>query len=132
MIWLNNNLLTETTFPNGERKLDEEQIKQNINFCSINKLSFKYLSDADLIDLMFIKKYLDTFNVRTALEIYYYPYSRMDRSKDGSAFTLQYVADFINSLDFWKVDIIEPHSNMCVGLTRKSHEVLLGKKIECE
>jgi len=132
MIWLNGKLLVNSFFPNNEIKLNEEQIRRIVLtplISGVSYLSFKYLTDSDLIDLMFIKKYLDTLNQEVFLTIQYYPYSRMDRSKNDSAFTLKYVANFINSLNFSRIDIIEPHSNMCVGLTDNGYGILMGERI---
>jgi ribose-phosphate pyrophosphokinase len=70
---------------------------------------------------MLLKKYLDAEQFDTELTIYYMPYSRMDRSENGSAFTLKYIADFINSLNFPDVEIIEPHSDVCMALINNSH-----------
>src|SRR5437764_9384910 len=62
--------------------------------------------------MMFLKNYLDHYSIRNTLIIYYMPYSRMDRSEGGSPFTLKYVANFINSLKFNSIQVIEPHSDV--------------------
>lgn len=44
----------------------------------------------------------------------------MDRSENNSPFTLKYIADIINSLNFARVDIIEPHSDVTPALVNNS------------
>ena len=108
MIKLNGRVVNFTSFPNGETKLDNGDL---ILLPRNNEITFKYESDGDLIKLMFVKKYLDhEFDFLIRLTVLYMPYSRMDRSVDRSPFTLKYVSDFINYLDFCDVTIIEPHS----------------------
>ncbi|MFB5758905.1 phosphoribosyltransferase family protein [Paenibacillus medicaginis] len=113
MIKLNNEKIEFTNFPNGETKLIESSLKVLTN----NIIQFKYEGDDDLIKLMFVKKYLESIHIKEIkLAIMYMPYSRMDRSENGSAFTLKYVSEFINSLNFEEVMLIEPHSDVSVAL----------------
>jgi ribose-phosphate pyrophosphokinase len=44
----------------------------------------------------------------------------MDRSEGGSPFTLKHVANFINRLQFRKVLVIEPHSDVTCALLDRS------------
>lgn len=119
MLHLNNKLINFDTFPNGETKLRECEIREIVHPTLINKITFKYETDADLIKLMFLKQYLDSLNVLAKLTITYMPYSRMDRSENRIAFTLKYVADFINSLYFFQgVEVIEPHSDVTPALLK--------------
>ncbi|WP_371410263.1 ribose-phosphate pyrophosphokinase [Priestia megaterium] len=85
----------------------------------MNTVEFKFESDEDLLKLQFVKRYIDSLRTtvsRVELVIYYMPYSRMDRSEGGSPFTLKYVTEFINSLDFEKITVIEPHSDVTMAL----------------
>lgn len=123
MITVNGVDVVFTTFPNGETKLEESSLNLNRGF---NDIVFKYEGDADLIKLMFVKKYLDTKNQRNFLKIKYMPYSRMDRSEEGSAFTLKYVAEFINNLNFNHVEIIEPHSDVTPALIDRSSALYIN------
>lgn len=112
MILINGKEVEFKKFPNGETLMVEESIQDDVF-----RLSFKYSTDDDLIKLMLVKNYLDTNKIDVPeLVIYYMPYSRMDRSQDGSAFTLKYVASFINSLKFQNVKVIEPHSDVTNAL----------------
>ncbi|MCR8636606.1 ribose-phosphate pyrophosphokinase [Paenibacillus radicis (ex Xue et al. 2023)] len=118
MIQLNGVVLEFKLFPNGETLVDGEQILNHAN--ELNIVTFKYENDSDLIKVMFLKNYLDDLNFKASLVVYYMPYSRMDRVEGASAFTLKYVSNFINSLNFDKVTLIEPHSDVSLALINKS------------
>lgn len=117
MIKLNGIRLDFTQFPNGETLVDGEQIQAFLS-PAINVIGFYFQSDLDLIRLMFVKKYLDDHcGAKCNLNLYYMPYSRMDRSETHSTvFTLKYVADFINNLLFDSITLYEPHSDVAPAL----------------
>lgn len=112
MIKLNSKVVDFTVFPNGETKLDNT----DLSIHRYNEILFKYENDGDLIKLMFLKKYLDSSKAIVELIITYMPYSRMDRTENDSPFTLKYVAEFINGLNFNTVTLIEPHSDVSTAL----------------
>lgn len=112
MIKLNSRVVDFTVFPNGETKLDNTDLL----IYPYNEILFKYENDGDLVRLMFLKKYLDSSKVAVELVITYLPYSRMDRSENDSPFTLKYVAEFINSMSFNSVTLVEPHSDVSPAL----------------
>lgn len=119
MILLNKSKLTIEHFPNQETKIKD--------FASLltgnNLIEFSYQSDEDLIHLLFVKKYIDEHNQSCNLWINYMPYSRMDRKIEGDLFTLKYITEFINSLAFDKVYILEPHSQVTVDLLVNSQAI---------
>ena len=115
MIILNETEVEFNSFPNGETQL----LHDELDIRMFNNIFFKYENDGDLIKLMFLKKFMNgqcRNKDWNRLVISYMPYSRMDRSEDGSPFTLKYVTEFINSLDFSEVIIIEPHSDVTLAL----------------
>lgn len=117
MIKVNGNEVQFEEFPNGETRIVEDSVSL-LDF-GRQTISFKYESDSDLIKLMFVKSFIDSRKKTSSifeLTIYYMPYSRMDRSENGSAFTLKYIADFINGLKFDRVKVIEPHSDVTPAL----------------
>lgn len=121
MIKINGREIEFKSFPNGETKLIENDLDFAISQSVMQEISFKYQDDSDLIKLMMVKRYVDEntsklISGEANLTIYYMPYSRMDRSESGSAFTLKYIADFINKLNFGKVTVIEPHSDVTPAL----------------
>lgn len=121
MIKLNGTPLNFKVFPNGETLVDGEQIISLLDFTKGDaELTFKYENDSDLLKLMFVKSYLDSRNFTTRLTISYMPYSRMDRVEGNSVFTLKYVANMINAMNFQQVFIIEPHSDVTMALIDRS------------
>ncbi|WP_342498216.1 ribose-phosphate pyrophosphokinase [Bacillus sp. FSL M8-0350] len=122
MILLNGKKVDFKTFPNGELLLKKEEVHPKLQ----NHISLKYENDSDLIKLLILKKYLKQ---DSALTIYYMPYSRMDRSEEGSPFTLKYISDFINELGFTSVEIVEPHSDVTPALINNSHSNYINFKL---
>ena len=121
MVKLNHVPIEFGKFPNGETNLDK---KQFIRFYG-NELDIwlHYEDDSDLIKLMMLKKYLDDEfifrNEEISLHLPYVPYSRMDRDNIDYAFSLKYVCEFINNLNFHKVFVSEPHSDVCLALINR-------------
>ncbi|MGD1416413.1 ribose-phosphate pyrophosphokinase [Bacillus stercoris] len=114
MIKVNGREVEFREFPNGEFRLLHSSIDE---MPLIPEVHFKFENNSDLIKLMFVKNYLDQIHARGGcLVVYYMPYSRMDRSEAGSPFTLRYVTNFINNLNFNFVSVIEPHSDVTVAL----------------
>lgn len=128
MIKLNGTEIAFEKFPNGEFKLVTSQVKHVIK--EDNDVHFKFESHDDLIKLMFLKSYMDQLVVRhTVLTIYYMPYSRMDRSMGGQAFTLKYTTDFINKLNFTKVAVVEPHSDVTPALFTNGRAIPITERL---
>lgn len=130
MILFNGKEVKFTKFPNNETKVDENSI-----LCTqtddIGVITFKFQDDSDLIKLMLVRKYLNDIlpSIRVALFITYMPYSRMDRTEDLSVFTLKYISEFINSLNFEVVMICEPHSDVTPALINHCHVVPVTKDL---
>ena len=117
MLTLNGTKLLTERFPNNETKVKDFE---NSIIDGQNVLEFKYTTDADLVTLMFVKKRIDEFNVPCTLFVWYMPYSRMDRKIEGDLFTLQYVCNFINWLNFAKIVVMEPHSGKTMELLERA------------
>ncbi|MCA0756611.1 ribose-phosphate pyrophosphokinase [Paenibacillus sp. N4] len=134
MIKLNGAELSFKTFPNGETLMNGDELSANVH--ANNSIVWRYGNDGDLIKLMFVKRYLDERRASCSLTILYMPYSRMDRVEGASAFTLKYVASFINSLQFEAVKVIEPHSDVTLALLDRSTAVYptleLLERVEAE
>lgn len=130
MIKVNKKIVEFEHFPNGETLLVQESLQKSLHEGQENYVHFKYESDADLIQLMLVKKHLDSllgmFDIKVALYIYYMPYSRMDRSEEGSVFTLKHVASFINDLNFDHVFVVEPHSDVTPAVLNKSESLFIN------
>lgn len=126
MIGLNGTTLEFATFPNGETRVNGEQILRladsanGANKADNARISFKYENDGDLVKLLFVKSFLDERRIPASLIVYYMPYSRMDRVEGDSVFTLKYVAGFINAMNFIEVTLVEPHSDVSLALIDRS------------
>jgi len=117
MISVNEKPVELKTFPNGETRLDLLQFNWLDEGDRVT-IDLDYRDDSDLIHLMMMKKSIDNSGARfesVNLSIGYMPYSRMDR-QTTDAFTLKYVANFINDLHFDNVEVSEPHSDVAVAL----------------
>ena len=121
MIYINNEPFGDKSFPNGETIFDMAHCHGK------NTVTMIYESDADIFKLIMAKKHLDEQSkhgkvnygypdIIVTLIIRYMPYSRMDRQMASMAFSLKYVADIINSLNFDSVTILTPHSNVTPAL----------------
>ena len=111
MIYINNTPFGENQFPNGET------IYKSTGGCHIRLV---YENDSDITKLIMAKKYLaDKGYGYFVLVMDYVPYSRMDRTIDGFVFSLKYFCQIINELDFDKVIITDPHSNVTPALLNK-------------
>lgn len=128
MIRLNGNPVKFDTYPNGETKVT---FPENYEKISINTIRFHYESDADILYLKFVKDHLDQITLSYwDLFIDYMPYERMDRSENGSVFTLRSVANLINSLNFRKVKVVEPHSDVTCALLDRSEPFWFSKLLD--
>ncbi|HDK7194938.1 TPA: ribose-phosphate pyrophosphokinase [Clostridium botulinum] len=115
MLKLNDKMVKVSKFPNGESKIEVKDLEVLQN----NSIKLKYENNSDLIHLMFLKKYLDEKNKNSKLIIMFMPYSRMDRTEDQTIFTLKYISQFINNLNFEYVMVLEPHSDVTPALIDK-------------
>jgi ribose-phosphate pyrophosphokinase len=113
MIYLNGRNLDITKFPNNEVLIrDYIMIKEE------NTIKVKFESNEDLFNLILIKEHIDEKepNAKTELIMPYLPYSRMDRTEGVNVFTLKYICKIINKLNFERVTICEPHSEVSMAL----------------
>lgn len=128
MIKINGNVAKFTQYPNKEIgfTIDHDIIDQDQN-CII----FKFEDNASLIELLIVKRELSLLAPVSAniLIISYMPYSRLDRTDGSVAFTLKYISDFINSLKFNAVVVLEPHSDVTCGALDNAVPALLTEHL---
>ena len=109
MILLNNKEIKVTKFPNGESLVDTSLLNSLLSVESVI-LTLRFESNEDILNLIFIARHLQGNHEYPNLVIDYMPYSRMDRSQNGSCFTLRHLCEiFINY--FSTIFIVEPHSD---------------------
>ena len=119
MVKVNDKVVEIDHFPNGEMKIAPLGLNGN-NFY----VELIFESNEDLITLMFVKSYLDDkyFYPNVTLHMAYIPYERMDRQTKNQMFTSKYFGNFINSLNFSYICVIDPHSNVSTAVLNKVKE----------
>lgn len=127
MLLLNWKQLEVKQFPNGESRLDGQQIAKACERINDHIIHFRFESDADLLNLLFLKAHLDSVEhgKRIDLVMPYMPYSRMDRTEGTGVFTLKTVANLINSMNFDQVTVFEAHSDVTLALLDRVKSVMM-------
>ena len=105
-------------FPNGEMNLDIQLMDIQYH----NGISWHYEGDHEIFQLQVLKSYLDSQNTVSRLYIGYLPFSRMDRNNGLYAVTLKSITKIINDLDFYKVTVREPHSDVSMILLERAFQ----------
>lgn len=112
MIKINSKEIDYTLFPNLEMLVDTKCFSNALlreTFC----IDYQFSGNESLLHLYFILSHIkDCLNGNVDLTITYMPYSRMDRSQNGSCFTLAHIVRLITSVltETDHVSVIEPHS----------------------
>ena len=120
MIFINNIEYKLKTFPDGTLCMLD---MPSIDLCPFVNITWKYDKDSELVALQYIVYHIRE-NYPLIKDIYlnlpYIPNARMDRvdsaCKNEQVFTLKYFAKIINSLNFSKVYVLDPHSNVSMAL----------------
>lgn len=82
------------------------------------KLSWYYENDREFLALMYLVKHFRAHGINNIyLYMPYIPNARMDRVKNPEdVFTLKYFAELLNSLEFERVEVLDPHSTVSEAL----------------
>lgn len=125
MIWVNGQEVVTEQYPGGETRFVVTHDMLHgvpagyVEFSPRQIVTLRYDSDQDLFNLILLKDILDNANntVPQVLRLKYVPYARMDRPHDGRYdFSLKSIADMLNWLNWDQVLLMDPHSDMSVGL----------------
>lgn len=112
MIKVNGVVVTPTNFPDGTKL-----IKCLPEWFGTADIKWYYESDEELFTLYAVTKHLQNLGIACSLYMPYAPNARFDRTKRmEEVFTLKYFADFINSLNYEEVAILDPHSTVAEAL----------------
>jgi ribose-phosphate pyrophosphokinase len=108
---------TAITFSGGEEhiRIDQKEVQYENSFIIHANLT----SSAEIIKLMMITDALRrvTVNAQITLNMPYIPYARQDRvCNPGEALGIRVFCDLINSLNFVKVRVLMPHSDVALAL----------------
>ena len=118
MITLNGQEIKIERFPDGTQRLNVHPPKSLIN----NHIVWRYESEIEYMTVWYVVKHLKENNPLRViyLTLPYVPNARMDRTKhEDEVFTLKWFAEFINSLNFSRVNVLDPHSNITTALINK-------------
>jgi ribose-phosphate pyrophosphokinase len=124
MILLNNKQIYPTYFPDNTTQV--WKIDQIIKDQSITQhIEWFFDSESEAMHLMQLQYLLKSKSLKSQLIMPYLPYGRQDKEiGDESTFALYPFADFINSLAFEKVLILDPHNpKLCERLFRRYEEI---------
>lgn len=122
MIKINGEVVEVNKFPDGTPRmnLDAEKIKEDeYDGKPCLWIDWIYQDNDEIFYLMLIKRHLDRqfSNVNFYLHMPYIPNARMDRVKNkDEVFTLKYFCEFINSLHFTEVFVLDAHSDVSAAL----------------
>ena len=106
---INNININIKRFSSGELKLLYSDFA---NFAPNGTVDILYKGQETLFELFLICKFFKQNNIKTNLTLAYLPYQRMDHNNGHEAPTLEYVAEFFNSLELESLKICEPHCNL--------------------
>lgn len=117
MIKVNDKIIEKKNFPDGTQLLMGVDIQSpQSNY----RILWKYEDDSECMLLWNIVHHIrtiDPYATNITLHLPYVPNARMDRVKsDKEVFTLKYFAEFINSLNFKYVYVLDPHSDVTPAL----------------
>ena len=118
MIKLNGYTIKIDHFPDGTLHLDGKEYTIYASDMWQN-ITWHYENDAELFALICLVKHVRRIrpDAKISLTMPYVPHARMDREKEyNDVFTLKYFAEIINSLNFSRVYVLDPHSNVSKAL----------------
>ena len=119
MIKIDNNVVTVEHFPDGTQRIISDVLNYMADFHDHVNITWNYENDEECMTLWYVAKHLKNTcqNIKLQLTMYYIPNARMDRVKSkNEVFTLKYFADFINTIGFDSVKVLDPHSDVSTAL----------------
>lgn len=122
MIKINGEVVNVEKFPDGTPRinLDTDSIEEDeYDGCPCLWIEWFYENNDEIFYLLLVKKHLEKYftNVNYYLFMPFTPNGRMDRVKNNDeVFTLKYFCEFINSLNFSAVYVLDAHSDVSTAL----------------
>ena len=127
MIYVNSIALQQNHFPDGTLNLKIPPIAYSEDKPVL--LTWNYENDAELFTLICARRHFS--NRPVSLFMDYIPHARMDRVKnDEDVFTLKYFCEIINSLNFKRVYVLDPHSSVSTALLDRVIVTTVGPHIQ--
>ena len=125
MIRVNGIEINVEHFPDGTQRL--VGINKRDNWEDGYDIVWQYSNDEELFTLYCLVKHIrNVFDAKAKIKLHmcYIPNARMDRThKEDEVFTLKYFAEFINSLNFDEVSVMDAHSNVSLGLLNNVRQI---------
>ena len=114
MITIENKVVKVEHYPDGTQRIKLDFIGA---LDSLVGIGWKYENDSECMTLKYIVDTLKKTGRQAYLTMPYIPNARMDRVKcDSEVFTLKSFTDFINTLGFSSVRVLDAHSNVSLAL----------------
>lgn len=119
MIKIGAYIIKEERFPDGTLRLNlSDEVYDKITSYSVHNIWWLYDNDAELFTLQCLVDKIRTIQPKAmlSLELPYVPHARMDRAYSNDVFTLKTFCNLINAMEFTKVRILNPHSDVSTAL----------------
>ena len=122
MITLDGNKVEVGKFPDGTILMKRDRSSLDFMrygfFTPCSQIVWQFENNEEMVVLMYLVKHLNSRGTKDiALIMPYIPNARQDRVKsEEDVFTLKYFAEFINSLGFSSVTVLDPHSYVSEAL----------------
>ena len=128
MIKLNDHEIVPTIFPDGTSQV------WNIPgsaFAQGNIVEWAFESEAEFMHLAQLKLLLDHMMYKADLSLPYLPYGRQDkRVKNSETFALRSFTRLLNTLEFDRVTVFDPHSDVAtIGPDKIKNVVVLSPRV---
>lgn len=115
MILINGQPLPVTIFPDNTSQV--WKLPENFLNTRFVNVEWQFSHEGEFMHLAQLKDLLDAHGVIANLKLTYLPYGRQDKHVGNNAtFALHTFATLLNSLEFHEVVIVDPHSEVALGL----------------
>lgn len=119
MIKVNGYLIESGTFGDGTLKCGVVPDNYIFGYPKVQEILWAYDNDTELFTLCCIVDYIrDNYpwSGPITLNLPYIPHARQDRNVSNRLFTLKTFAKIVNSMNFKKVRVLDPHSDVSTAL----------------
>jgi hypothetical protein len=129
MIKLNEQIITPTMFPDKTSQVWKIQ-DWSFRDTTMGFIEWRFETEAEFLHVAQLKSLLDSMGYVSILHMPYLPYARQDHSvSNNTTFALHTFAKLLNSLSFYKVQCIDPHSSMASELIKNLDIIWPTKRI---
>lgn len=124
MIKVGDRLIQQETFGDGTLKCAVPVFEMSHEIVNI---TWCYDNDSELFCLWSIVRHIQEKypGMKITLTLPYIPHARQDRNVSKRLFTLKYFAEIINAMNFNKVFVLDPHSDVSLALIDRIDELQL-------